>query len=185
MEPALDQLDGQELRRTVALVPQDPHLFDASLADNIRLGRPQIGPERIWQAVDQVKLGDWIRALPDGLHTPAGRAGAFLSAGQRHRLALARALVTDAPILLLDEAGEHLDPQAADALTADLLAAGGDRAVVLATHRLRPLATVDEILVLSAGRVIQRGSHAGLVAVPGPYRRLWELECRNAALTAD
>ena len=118
----------------------------------------------------------WVATLPDGLATRVGESGSRISGGQRQRLALARALLADFPVLVLDEPGEHLDTATADALVADLLDATRGRSTVLITHRLAGLAEVDEVLVLDAGRVVERGTHARLLQDGGRYAALWELE---------
>ncbi|NJP68187.1 thiol reductant ABC exporter subunit CydC, partial [Streptomyces spiramenti] len=165
-------LDGDVVRRLVGLCAQDAHVFDSTLRENLRLAATDADDDRLWAALDRARLGEWARALPDGLDTPVGEEGGRLSGGQRQRLALARALLADFPVLVLDEPAEHLDAPTADALTADLLAATEGRATVLITHRLAGLAAVDEVLVLDAGLIVQRGSHAELAAVSGPFRRL-------------
>ena len=114
--------------------------------------------------------------LPDGLDTRVGEAGDRISGGQRQRLALARALLADFPVLVLDEPGEHLDTVTADALVADLLDATRGRSTLLITHRLAGLAAVDEVLVLDAGRVVERGPHDQLLAAGGRYAAMWALE---------
>ncbi|CAO0827700.1 ATP-binding cassette, subfamily C, CydCD OS=Streptomyces microflavus OX=1919 GN=Smic_40000 PE=4 SV=1 [Streptomyces microflavus] len=124
------------------------------------------------------------RSLPEGLDTPVGEHGARLSGGQRQRLALARALLADFPVLVLDEPAERLDLVTADALTADLLAATEGRTTVLITHRLAGVEAVDEVLVLDAGRVAQRGPYAELAAEDGPLRRMLERENETVAAGA-
>jgi ATP-binding cassette subfamily C protein CydCD len=118
-----------------------------------------------------------VEALPDGLDTFVGEHGSRLSGGERQRLALARALLADFPVLVLDEPTEHLDVDIADRLTQDLLAATRGRTTLLVTHRLEHLDQVDEVLVLDAGRVVQRGRPADLAACPGPFRRLLDASC--------
>ncbi len=174
-------LDGDSLRRFVGLCAQDAHLFDSSVRENLRLARPDASEEELRRALGAARLLDWADALPEGLDTLVGEHGARLSGGQRQRLALARALLADFPVLVLDEPAEHLDLVTADALTADLLAAtrtrsGAGRATVLITHRLRGLETVDEVLVLDEGRVVQRGPYEELVLVDGPLRTMLERE---------
>jgi ATP-binding cassette, subfamily C, bacterial CydCD len=120
-----------------------------------------------------------LRGLPDGLATAVGPAGTRLSGGQRQRVAVARALLADFPVLVLDEPGEHLDPPAADALTADLLALTEHRSTVLITHRLTGLEQVDEIIVLDGGRVVERGRNDELLATGGHYASLWWEERMN------
>ncbi|MEU3958513.1 thiol reductant ABC exporter subunit CydD [Streptomyces buecherae] len=169
-------LAGDAVRRLVGLCAQDAHLFDSSLRENLRLARPGASTDELRAALAGARLLDWADGLPDGLDSLVGEHGARLSGGQRQRLALARALLADFPVLVLDEPAEHLDLPTADALTRDLLAATEGRTTVLITHRLAGLDAVDEVLVLDAGRVAQRGSYDELVAVPGPFRRMLERE---------
>ena len=122
--------------------------------------------------------------MPAGLETRVGAHGAQISGGQRQRLALARALLADFPILVVDEPGEHLDTPTADALVADLLDATSHRATLLITHRLAGLRTVDEVIVLEGGRALERGTHAELLALNGRYARMWRRETRTESGTA-
>ncbi|MFJ1928083.1 MULTISPECIES: thiol reductant ABC exporter subunit CydD [unclassified Streptomyces] len=165
-------LDGDTVRRFVGLCAQDAHIFDSSIRENLRLARTGATDAELCDALARARLLDWARALPDGLDTLVGEHGARLSGGQRQRLALARALLADFPVLVLDEPAEHLDLPTADALTADLLAATRGRTTVLITHRLEGLDAVDEVVVLDAGAVVQRGPYAALVAVDGPLSRM-------------
>ncbi|NJP99196.1 thiol reductant ABC exporter subunit CydD [Streptomyces zingiberis] len=169
-------LDGDAVRRLVGLCAQDAHIFDSSLRENLRLARPPAGEAALRAALARARLLDWVDGLPDGLDTPVGEHGARMSGGQRRRLALARALLADVPVLVLDEPAEHLDLATADALTADLLAATQGRATVLITHRLAGLAEVDEVVVLDRGRAVQRGAPAELASADGPFRRMLERE---------
>lgn len=165
-------LDGDTVRRFVGLCAQDAHIFDSSIRENLRLARTGATDAELRDALARARLLDWAEALPDGLDTLVGEHGARLSGGQRQRLALARALLADFPVLVLDEPAEHLDLPTADALTADLLAATRGRTTVLITHRLEGLDAVDEVVVLDAGAVVQRGPYAALVAVDGPLSRM-------------
>ncbi|MEV5259396.1 thiol reductant ABC exporter subunit CydD [Streptomyces anulatus] len=169
-------LDSDTVRRSVGLCAQDAHVFDSSIRENLRLARPGATDAELRDALSRARLLDWVLALPEELDTPVGEHGARLSGGQRQRLALARALLADFPVLVLDEPAEHLDLPTADALTADLLDATRGCATVLITHRLTGLDTVDEVLVLDAGRVVQRGPYAELAAEDGPLRRMMERE---------
>ncbi|ATW49440.1 ABC transporter [Streptomyces peucetius subsp. caesius ATCC 27952] len=182
-------MEGDAVRRHVGLCAQDAHLFDSSVRENLRLARTDATEEELRRALDDARLLEWVDALPDGLDTLVGEHGARLSGGQRQRLALARVLLAGFPVLVLDEPAEHLDLATADALTADLLAAterqaatgtgtaaGEVPATVLITHRLRGLETVDEVVVLAAGHVVQRGTYDDLAGVEGPFRRMLERE---------
>ncbi|WKN15995.1 thiol reductant ABC exporter subunit CydD [Streptomyces sp. JUS-F4] len=169
-------LESDTVRRSVGLCAQDAHVFDSTIRENLRLARPGATDPELRDALSRARLLEWAAALPQGLDTPVGEHGARLSGGQRQRLALARALLADFPVLVLDEPAEHLDLPTADALTADLLDATRGRATVLITHRLTGLEAVDEVLVLDAGRVVQRGPYAELAAEDGPLRRMLERE---------
>ena len=137
-----------DLRRAIAVAGQDAHLFSASIRENVRLARPEASDAEIEHALDRARLWHWVRDLPEGLDTLVGEQGRQLSAGQRQRLVLARALLTDAPVLVLDEPTAHLDPPNAERLMEDVLSAAGDRCVLLITHRPEGLALVDDVVVL-------------------------------------
>ncbi|MER5524941.1 thiol reductant ABC exporter subunit CydD [Streptomyces sp. NPDC002677] len=169
-------MDSDDVRRLVGLCAQDAHLFDSSVRENLLLARKDATEGDLRDALGRARLLDWVDGLPHGVDTLVGEHGARLSGGQRQRLALARALLADFPVLVLDEPAEHLDLLTADALTADLLAATEGRTTVLITHRLAGLEAVDEVIVLDAGRVVQRGPYAELVAVAGPLRGMAEQE---------
>ncbi|MYR93185.1 MULTISPECIES: thiol reductant ABC exporter subunit CydD [unclassified Streptomyces] len=177
-------LDGDTVRRSVGLCAQDAHVFDSSIRENLRLARTGATDAELADALSRARLLEWVRSLPEGLDTLVGEHGARLSGGQRQRLALARALLADFPVLVLDEPAEHLDLATADALTADLLAATEGRTTVLITHRLAGVEAVDEVLVLDAGRVAQRGPYAELAAEEGPLRRMLEREKETVAAGA-
>lgn len=169
----LERYEPDDVRRVVGLVEQRPHLFDTTLAENLRVGRRSASDAQLEEVLGQVGLAPWLAWLPEGLSTEVGAMGTRLSGGQRQRVAVARALLADFPILVLDEPAEHLDPAAADALTADLLAVTGRHATLVITHRLSGLERVDEIVVLEGGVVAERGTHAELLARAGRYAALW------------
>ncbi|MDJ0383961.1 thiol reductant ABC exporter subunit CydD [Streptomyces sp. G-G2] len=169
-------LDGDDVRRFVGLCAQDAHIFDSSVRENLRLARTGAAEGELREALAAARLLDWADGLPDGLDTLVGEHGERISGGQRQRLALARALLADFPVLVLDEPAEHLDVVTADALTADLLRATEGRTTLLITHRLAGLDAVDEILVLDGGRVVQRGPYEVLAGAEGPLRRMLERE---------
>jgi ATP-binding cassette, subfamily C, bacterial CydC len=165
---------GDDVRAAIGGCPQDPHIFDASLRENLRLARPGATDEQLADAAARVRLLDWIGSLPLGWDTPVGARGAALSGGQRQRLALARALLADPALLILDEPTAHLDRDTCHALMADLLAATEGRATLLITHDLDGLDRLDEIAVLNGGHVVERGAHAELVRAGGSYQQMWQ-----------
>jgi ATP-binding cassette subfamily C protein CydC len=163
--------DPDDVRRLVSGVPQDPHVFSATVRDNLLLARPQASDDALWDVLRRVRLADDVAALPAGLDTELGAQGARFSGGMRQRLALARALLADPAVLVLDEPTAHLDPDTRDAVLDDILAATAGRTVLLITHDLARLDRWDEVAVVVGGRVVQRGPHAALLAEDGWYRR--------------
>ena len=167
---------ADDVRTVMGGCPQDPHIFDTSVRDNLRLARPGATDEEMADAADRARLLPWIHSLPRGWDTPVGAHGAAMSGGERQRLALARALLADPAVLILDEPTAHLDPAARSALTADLLAVTRGRTTLLITHELEGLDEVDEIIVLDQGKVTQRGTHRQLACAEGPYQQMRELQ---------
>jgi thiol reductant ABC exporter CydC subunit len=172
----VSDLDGDASRTVIGLVSQDAHVFDSTLEENLRLARRGASAEDLRAALAAARLLDWTEQLPAGLSTEVGERGARMSGGQRQRLAIARALLADFPLIVLDEPGEHLDTQTADSIVADLLAIARETGTLLITHRLVGLEEVDEVLVLDRGRVVERGTHAELLTLGGHYASLWERE---------
>ena len=164
-----------DLRRQVALVPQEGYLFTASLADNLRYGEPQAGQEAVERAAIQARLEGDIRGFPDGYSTLVGERGITLSGGQRQRTALGRALLMDAPLLVLDDALASVDNNTAAEILASVRRQN-DRTVLMISHQLSAAAACDRILVLENGQLVQQGHHSELVGSSGTYRRLWERE---------
>ncbi|PZG15486.1 thiol reductant ABC exporter subunit CydC [Nonomuraea aridisoli] len=167
-------LAGDDVRAMMTGLTQDPYIFRTSLRDNLRLAGPDADEETLRRAVRDARLEEWVERT--GWDAELGEDGRTVSGGQLQRLALARALLYDPPVLLLDEPAEALDEETADRLMSDLLDVTRDRTTLLVTHRLKGLELVDEVIVLDEGRVVQRGRHDELVSVPGYYRDLWESE---------
>jgi ATP-binding cassette, subfamily C, bacterial CydC len=146
----LRDLTQEDVRRTFALAGQEAHVFDSSIRENLRLARPHAGDEELFDALRRARLDEWVESLPDGLDTLVGEEGMQLSGGQRQRLVIARALLSQAPVLLLDEPTAHLDPETAEALVTDVLEAADGRSVLLITHRREGLALCDAVVELPA-----------------------------------
>jgi len=175
-ERELRELAQEDVHRLVAVVAQDTHLFNATVRENLLLARPGASEAEMIEAARQARIHDEIAALPRGYDTWIGEQGLRLSAGQRQRLAIARAILKDAPLLLLDEPTANLDALAEREVLGSIRALAAGRTTLLLTHRLAGLEAVHEILVLDGGRVVQRGTHAGLVQADGPYQRMWRLQ---------
>jgi ABC-type multidrug transport system fused ATPase/permease subunit len=138
----------EDVRHAIAVAAQDAYLFSTTIRENVRLARPSASDAEVETALRRARVWEWVASLPDGLETLVGEEGAYLSGGQRQRVALARALLADAPVLVLDEPTAHLDPETAEALVRDVLAAADGRSVLLITHRPEGLDLVDEVVVL-------------------------------------
>ncbi|MFZ9173153.1 ABC transporter ATP-binding protein [Vulcanococcus sp.] len=163
------------LRRQVALVPQEGYLFTATLADNLRYGEPDASQEQVQRSAEEARLASDVRGFPDGYGTLVGERGITLSGGQRQRTALGRALLVEAPLLVLDDALASVDNNtAADILRS--IRGQQDRTILMISHQLSAAAACDRILVLDEGRLVQQGHHSELVQQSGTYRRLWERE---------
>jgi ATP-binding cassette subfamily C protein CydCD len=160
------------LRKLVAYVPQDVHLFNETVADNIRLGVPDASIESVQHVARLAQAHDFIAHLPDGYGSICGERGARLSGGQRQRIAIARALLVDAPILVMDEASSSLDTENERALQAAMVEVRRERAVLIIAHRLSTIRSADRIVVLDGGQVIEQGRHEDLVARGGVYAGL-------------
>jgi ATP-binding cassette subfamily B protein len=161
------------LRERIVMVPQDGFLFDSTLAENIRFGRPSATLDDIRLAVTELGLADWVEGLPAGLDTEVGQRGESLSAGERQLVALARAYLADPDLLLLDEATSAVDPATEVRLARALDGVTRGRTAVSIAHRLSTAQAADEVLVFEHGRIVQRGPHAVLVEEPGVYADLY------------
>ncbi|MEW6704052.1 MAG: ATP-binding cassette domain-containing protein [Pseudomonadota bacterium] len=173
-------LDG--LRGAIAWVPQEAFLFSATVAENIALSRPGASREQVEQAAKLAAVHEDILRLPQGYDTPVGERGVTLSGGQRQRVAIARALLTEAPLLLLDDALSAVDTATEARILAHLRAARQGRTVIIASHRLSAVVDADHTLVLHHGQVVEQGDHAALLARDGWYARQWRYQQLEASL---
>jgi ATP-binding cassette subfamily B protein len=172
----LREVDPRELRRRIALVPQDTIIFATSLRENIRFGRPEASDAEVERAAELALVSEFTRRLPEGFDTPVGERGITLSGGQRQRVAIARAILRDAPLLLLDEATSSLDAES-EALVQEALAhLMQQRTTLVIAHRLATVLSCDRILVLEHGRLIEEGTHDRLAGAGGLYARLAKLQ---------
>ncbi|HEV3013476.1 MAG TPA: ABC transporter ATP-binding protein, partial [Actinomycetota bacterium] len=172
----LRDLDLASLRRQLALVPQDPWMLDGTVADNVRFGRPDATREELEAAARATRVDELIERLPDGWETEIGEGGVRLSGGQRRRVALARAILRDASVLLLDEPTSGLDAASEQAVLDALDRAAEGRTVLSVSHRLSLAARADRVVVLDGGRVVEQGPPGELLAAGGAYARLWALQ---------
>ena len=177
----LVQADPAEIRKRMALVPQEGTLVAASARDNLRYGNWDASEDAIWEAARAANAEDFIGALPEGLETFLGEAGARLSGGQRQRIAIARALLRDAPILLLDEATSALDAESEQLVQQALERLMEGRTTLVIAHRLATVRKADRIVVMDHGRIVEQGKHAKLSAAGGLYARLAALQFDDTA----
>jgi ATP-binding cassette subfamily B protein len=168
--------DPREVRKHIALVPQDSVVFAASARDNIRFGRPEASDAEVERAAELAHATEFIRRLPGGFDTPLGERGVMLSGGQRQRIAIARAILRDAPLLLLDEATSSLDAESETLVQTALEELMRHRTTLVIAHRLATVLSCDRILVMEQGKIVEQGTHTSLVAANGLYARLARLQ---------
>ena len=169
------------VRRAIAVVPQDCMLFNDSLRENIRYGRPAATDEEIAQAIDAAHLGDVIERLPDGLDSIVGERGLKLSGGERQRVSIARAVLKDAPILIFDEATSSLDSHSEQAVMTAFRALAGRYTALVIAHRLSTVVDADRIVVIEQGAVVEKGSHHELLSANGKYAEMWRIQREQQA----
>ncbi|QDV05470.1 Putative multidrug export ATP-binding/permease protein [Planctomycetes bacterium Poly30] len=172
----LRDLELRSLRRSIGLVSQDVFLFHGTIAANIAYARPDASEADIRQAAAAAELDDWIDTLPDGLQTIVGERGQKLSGGQRQRVSIARAVLKDPPILILDEATSAVDNETEAAIQRSMEHIAEDRTTIVIAHRLSTIRNADKILVLDKGRVVESGQHEELIAAGGLYAQLWAVQ---------
>lgn len=164
----------KSLRRSIAYVPQEPLLFHRSIRDNIAYGRPEATEQEIIEAAKKANALEFIQQLPQGFDTMVGERGVKLSGGQRQRVAIARAILADAPILVLDEATSALDSESERLIQEALASLMEGRTAIVIAHRLSTVASLDRIVVLQDGAIVEDGTHSQLVTAGGPYEKLWD-----------
>lgn len=164
----------QQLMREISFVFQDVFLFDDTIAANIGFGKPGASEEQIQAAARAAQADDFISDLPQGYQSRIGASGINLSGGERQRIAIARAILKDAPVIVLDEATAFCDPDSEALIQKAIAALAKGRTLIVVAHRLHTIATADQILVLSGGRIVERGDHQALVSRQGVYGRLWQ-----------
>ncbi|MBH3311847.1 ABC transporter ATP-binding protein [Pseudomonas mosselii] len=173
------QMSAEQLAGQISQIFQDAYLFQGSIADNIRLGKPDASEAEVLEAARLAGVQEILERLPEGLHTPVGEGGARLSGGERQRISIARALIKDAPILLIDEATAALDAENQAAIGEALARLRGKRTLIVIAHQLSTVTMADQIVVLDQGRIREQGAHAQLAAEGGLYAHF--LEQRRAA----
>src|SRR6478609_9493753 len=184
----INRVTRESLRRSMAVVFQENMLFNMSIRENIRLGKEGATDEEVEEAARKAEIHRYIMSLPQRYDTPVGERGDTLSGGQRQRIAIARAIIRNPALLLLDEATSALDQTTEAAINRTLLKVAKGRTMIWSTHRLTSVVEMDEIIVISGGRAIERGSHAELLAQNGTYRKLWNDQIHQphgAAAQAD
>jgi subfamily B ATP-binding cassette protein MsbA len=172
----LRQVPLDRLRTNIALVSQDTVLFDGTIADNIRFGRLDATDEEVYEAARKAYLLDWIESSPLGFATRVGERGGMVSGGQKQRISIARAFLKDAPILILDEATSALDSESEQMIQQAMENVMVNRTVFIVAHRLSTIKSVDRIVILSEGKIVEVGSHTELLGKKGLYSRLYQLQ---------
>jgi ATP-binding cassette subfamily B protein len=177
----LPEADPAEVRARIAVVPQETIIFAASARDNLRYGLWDADDDALWRAAEAANAAEFLERLPDGLDTFMGEGGARLSGGQRQRMAIARAILRDAPLLLLDEATSALDAESERLVQGSIERLVKDRTTIVIAHRLATVRAADRIVVMDQGRIVEEGNHDSLQARGGLYARLARLQFEGIA----
>ncbi|MEL6654225.1 MAG: ATP-binding cassette domain-containing protein, partial [Bacteroidota bacterium] len=176
----LRDMSPQNVYGLISEVFQDVYLFDDTIYENIKIGKPEASEVEIMQAAEKAQLFEFINALPEGLHTKVGEGGNKLSGGQKQRISIARALLKDAPIVLLDEATASLDPENEIYIQRAIQELVQDKTVIVIAHKLASIRQADQILVLNHGKIAESGKHDDLMKQEGLYARFWETQQKTS-----
>lgn len=176
-------MSAQAAAQLISYVSQDVFLFNKSILENIRLGKPDASDEEVRRAACAAQCDEFINLLPHGYQTDAGAAGLQLSRGQRQRIAFARAILKDAPIVILDEATASVDAENAAKMDAAIRALVKDKTLIVIAHKLQSIVDADQIIVLSQGSIEARGTHSTLMNESKTYHRLWASSAETDAWT--
>jgi ATP-binding cassette subfamily B protein len=176
------ELSQDSLRAHIGIVPQDTVLFNDSIYYNIAYGRPDATRDEVIEAARSAHIHDFVMGLPDGYDTTVGERGLKLSGGEKQRVAIARTILKNPPVLIFDEATSALDSRTEKAIQAELLSIAANRTTLIIAHRLSTIAEADCILVMDGGRIVERGTHRELLAQGGRYAEMWRLQQEGEAV---
>ena len=179
---SIKDINRQSLRENIAFIPQDPSLFHRSIFENIQYGCTAADHNQIIRAAKQAHAHEFISQMPQGYETLVGEKGVKLSGGQRQRIAISRAILKNAPILILDEATSSLDSITEELIKQSLNSAMSNRTVIVIAHRLSTLLSMDTIVVMDQGKIIEQGSHSELITQNGFYKNLWDTQSGHSLI---
>ena len=175
-QQAVNQVQQLSLRQQIGVVPQDTVLFNDTIWNNIAYGRPEASDEEIWQAIEMAHLRAFVSSLPEGVETIVGERGLKVSGGEKQRIAIARVILKNPPILLFDEATSALDSAAERSILQALAEIAKQRTTLVIAHRLSTIVDADNILVIEQGELVEQGTHEALLAANGQYAHLWHMQ---------